>query len=124
MNSQKLWKKKILEKRKEALEFTKALELEEEAQIQREETKVIVEVEQEEVDRLNKLLPQALWMLLNNERRQELFTSDHIRSLIRLLDEDSFAKKSTYKRDDLLAELEKINDENPDLLQVAARLYL
>ena len=112
------------EKTKEALEFTKALELEEEAQIQREETKVIVEVEQEEVDRLNKLLPQALWMLLNNERRQELFTSDHIRSLIRLLDEDSFAKKSTYKRDDLLAELEKINDENPDLLQVAARLYL
>ena len=104
------------------IEFAKALE--EEAQIQMEETTVKVEVEQEEVDRLNKLLPKALWMLLNNERRQEFFTSDHIRSLIRLLDEDSIARKGTGKRDDLLAELEKINEENPDLLQVAARLYL
>ncbi len=109
------------EKTKEVIEFTKALE--EEVQIHSEETKV--KVEQVEVNRLNKLLPRALWMFLNNERRQEVFTTDHIRSLLRLhFDEDSFARKSTGKRDDLLAELEKINDQNPDLLQVAARLYL
>ncbi len=105
------------EKTKKVIEFTKALE--EEAQMQTEEAKA------REVDRLNKLLPRALWMFLNNERRQEVFTSDHIRSLLRLhFDEESFARKSAGKRADLLAELQKINDQNPDLLQVAARLYL
>ena len=61
------------EKTKKVIEFTKALE--EDAQMQTEEAKA------REVDRLNKLLPRALWMFLNNERRQEVFTSDHIRSL-------------------------------------------
>lgn len=114
-------KENFQEKTKKVLEFTKALE--EDAQMQKKETKV--KVKHGEVDRLNKLLPRALWMFLNNERRKEVFTSDHIRSLLRLhFDEVTFAKKSTCKRDVLLAELEKIHDENPDLMQVAARLYL
>ncbi len=105
------------EKTKKVIEFTKALE--EDAEMQTEEAKA------REVDRLKKLLPRALWMSLNNERRQEVFTSDHIRSLLRLhFDEESFARKSAGTRAELLAELQKINDQNPDLMQVAARLYL
>ncbi len=39
---------------------------------------------------------------------------------------DSFARKSTCKRDDLLEELEKMNDKNPDpdLLHVDARDFM
>ena len=78
-----------------------------------------------EVERLKNLAPNALWMYMNGERKSKAFTSDHIRSLLRLFcDEDTFAKKTTRSRKYLLAELDRINEENPDLLQVAARLYL
>jgi DNA-binding response OmpR family regulator len=74
--------------------------------------------EQEEVGRLTKLLPEALWMFMNDERRKRLFTTDHIRSiLIFCFDDTALARKSIVKRDDLLAELERRNDENPDLVQ-------
>eukprot|EP00984_Skeletonema_dohrnii_P012916 scaffold5280_cov90-Skeletonema_dohrnii-CCMP3373.AAC.7 len=108
------------EKTNELIELTNKLK---EKGIEEEKTRAkLIEVE---VERLNKLLPKALWMFMNGERRQEMFTSDHIRSLLRLhLDEASFTRKSTWERNFLLAELERINHENPDLLQVTARLYL
>jgi hypothetical protein len=108
------------EKTNELLELTNKLK---EKGIKEENTRA--KLEEVEVERLNKLLPKALWMFMNGERRQEMFTSDHIRSLLRLhLDEASFTRKSTWERKYLLAELERINHENPDLLQVTARLYL
>ncbi len=76
-----------------------------------------VKVEQEERERLTKLLPNALWMFMNNERRKRLFTSDHIRSILLFcFDDESLARKSTAKRDELLIELERVNDEDPDVL--------
>ena len=72
------------------------------------------------VKKLTKLLPEALSMYINGERRKRLFTTDHIRSiLIFCFDDASFlaARKSIVKRDDLLAELERMNDQHPDLLQ-------
>ena len=89
-------------------------------------------VEQDKIKNLTKLLPEALWMYLNGERRKRLFTSDHIRSILRFCFDNnddgvettakcysslSLARKSIVKRDDLLAELERMNEEYPDRLQ-------
>ena len=94
---------------------------EEEAEEEEEEE----EEEEDEEKRLNKLLPEALLMFLNGERRKDLFTSDHIRSLLRLhLDDTSFDRGGTCNRKYLLSELERKNAEEPDLFQVTARLYL
>eukprot|EP00984_Skeletonema_dohrnii_P012499 scaffold5078_cov127-Skeletonema_dohrnii-CCMP3373.AAC.2 len=77
-----------------------------------------VKVEQEEMGRLAKLLPNALWMFMNDERRKRLFSSDHIRSILLFcFDDASLAKKSTAKRDDLLTELERKNEKDPDRLK-------
>jgi response regulator RpfG family c-di-GMP phosphodiesterase len=90
--------------------------LKEEAQRQKS-----AKVERGEVERLAKLLPEALWMFMNGERRKRLFTTDHIRSILIFCFDDAAAaaltRKSIVKRDNLLAELERRNDENPDLLQ-------
>jgi len=90
--------------------------LKEEAQRQKS-----AKVERGEVERLAKLLPEALWMFMNGERRKRLFTTDHIRSILIFCFDDAAAaaltRKSIVKRDTLLAELERRNDENPDLLQ-------
>ncbi len=95
---------------RELIEIKKLLK--EEAQ-----REINVKVEQEEIERLTKLLPNALWMFMNNERRKRLFTSDHIRSILLFcFDDVSLARKSTAKRDELLTELERVNDENPDVL--------
>eukprot|EP00986_Skeletonema_menzelii_P006646 scaffold2532_cov79-Skeletonema_menzelii.AAC.7 len=68
--------------------------------------------------RLTELLPNAIWMFLNNERRKRLFTSDHIRSILLFcFDDASLARKNTVKRDELLSELERLNDEHPDIVK-------
>ena len=77
-----------------------------------------VKVEQEEMGRLAKLLPNALWMFMNDERRKRLFSSDHIRYILLFcFDDASLARKSTAKRDDLLTELERKNEKDPDRLK-------
>ena len=77
-----------------------------------------VKVEQEEMGRLAKLLPNAIWMFMNDERRKRLFSSDHIRSILLFcFDYASLARKSTAKRDDLLTELERKNEKDPDRLK-------
>ena len=77
-----------------------------------------IKLEQEEMERLTKLLPNALWMFLNNDRRNRLFTKDHIRSILLFCFNDaSLARKNTAKKDELLIELERLNDEDPDILK-------
>ena len=77
-----------------------------------------IKVEQEVMGRLTELLPNAIWMFLNNERRKRLFTSDHIRSILLFcFDDASLARKNTVKRDELLSELERLNDEHPDIVK-------
>jgi DNA-binding response OmpR family regulator len=78
-----------------------------------------IKVEQEEMERLTKLLPNALWMFLNNDRRNRLFTKDHIRSILLFCFNDASLarRKSTVTRDELLIELERLNDEDPDILK-------
>ena len=80
-----------------------------------------IKLEQEEMDRLTKLLPNALWMFLNNDRRKNrLFTKDHIRSILLFCFNDASLvrwRKSTVTRDELLIELERLNDEDPDILK-------
>ena len=73
------------DKTHEVIEFTRRLN--EEAQLQTEAKAKVEqgeEMEEEEEKRLNKLLPEALQMFMNGERRKAFFTSDHIRSLLRL----------------------------------------
>lgn len=79
-------------------------------------------VELEEVEGLTRLLPEAIWMFMNGERRKRLFTSDHIRSILKFCFDDdssfvSLPRKGIAKRDDLLAELERMNEEYPDRVQ-------
>jgi DNA-binding response OmpR family regulator len=80
-------------------------------------------VELEEVEGLTRLLPEAIWMFMNGERRKRLFTSDHIRSILKFCfdDDDSSSslprRASSTKRDDLLEELERMNEEYPDRVQ-------
>jgi CheY-like chemotaxis protein len=77
-------------------------------------------VELEEVEGLTRLLPEAIWMFMNGERRKRLFTSDHIRSILKFCfdgDSSSLPKKGIMKRDDLLEELERMNEEYPDRVQ-------
>eukprot|EP00986_Skeletonema_menzelii_P006643 scaffold2532_cov79-Skeletonema_menzelii.AAC.4 len=73
------------DKTHEVIEFTRRLN--EEAQLQTEAKAKVEqgeEMEEEEEKRLNKLLPEALQMFMNGERRKAFFTSDHISSLLRL----------------------------------------
>ena len=77
-------------------------------------------VELEEVEGLTRLLPEAIWMFMNGERRKRLFTSDHIRSILKFCfddDSSSLPRKGIMKRDDLLEELERMNEEYPDRVQ-------
>ncbi len=79
-----------------------------------------IKLEQEEMERLTKLLPNALWMFLNNDRRKNrLFTKDHIRSILLFCFNDAslVRRKSAVTRDELLIELERLNDEDPDILK-------
>ena len=79
-------------------------------------------IELEEVEGLTRLLPEAIWMFMNGERRKRLFTSDHIRSILKFCfdsssSSSSLPRKGITKRDDLLEELERMNEEYPDRVQ-------
>ena len=85
---------------------------------EQEQREMDVKMQNEEMGRLSNLLPNALWMYMNGERRKRLFSVDHIRSILMFCfrDKSLLAKRRNVKRNDLLDELDRMNDEYPDAL--------
>ena len=70
-----------------------------------------------ETEKLQSLLPEALWMLRMGERRKRVFTKEHIRSILLLqFGIDLTMKMTSTSWEDMMNMLEKEFSTHPDHL--------
>lgn len=65
---------------------------------------------------LERILPEALWMVRTGERRKKVFTRDHIGSILRLRF-GADTPKGSARRSEMLRELDRLRDEFPERLE-------
>mmetsp|Transcript_14406 Transcript_14406/g.31016 ORF Transcript_14406/g.31016 Transcript_14406/m.31016 type:complete len:544 (+) Transcript_14406:89-1720(+) len=84
--------------------------------------RMAIETQRKEDDDLVSLLPEAMWMLKNGERRNRVLTKAHIRSILALQFGVTFPRNDrNTKRDVLMAKLEEQIASHPEKLESGQR---